>query len=562
MMLCRTVRTIEGEGGAHLVVRRCCAVAVLMLASWAAVASTAVTRDAEVPVRIPLAPMGFQTLSSEFLLAGSSMMTVNFVDSGHLLITFSLRRLMKRDPGDPPDDQDRVVGAYLVEVASGKVLARTEWRLHDRSQYLWKLGRGRFLLRVRDRLTVIAPMDSGDPDNAFREIPLITVDRHIVAILVSSDDDLLTVETTRFSMGAAAAGEGFSAEPAPVQINFYRLMNAGPSLEGLRAISAGVVRSRTAVAVPMTGAGTLELLDGGKDRWLFNFDEHSGKVHELAEWDSSCFPRPTFVGPSEFVAFGCRGSADKLDIAGFNMKGQEMWEQGFFDAYVAPTFDFAPAAGRFALGRTIVSTSLEPDALLTQSVVNGQEVRVYQTSSGKQVFKIDCSPVQRAGQNFALSEDGMRLAVVRDTLVRHGGFKDFGLDPEHEVAVEVYTLPPLSKEDVAAVKDAEAMAPPVSEARIDVALQREAAAAAAKASGAGAAAVSQSESGDVPPPVAPEDAGTPGASSAPTEPAEEAPSALGDAVSGAGTGSEPTAPRKPPTLYGPDEKKPPEKSPH
>ena len=47
----------------------------------------------------------------------------------------------------------------------------------------------------------------------------------------------------------------------------------------------------------MTTAGFLDVLNGGKDRWLFNFDEHAGKVNELAEWDTSCFPRATFVGP-------------------------------------------------------------------------------------------------------------------------------------------------------------------------------------------------------------------------------------------------------------------------
>ena len=557
MMLCRTVRAIGDAGsnrghagGGRRVLWS--AVATVVLASWAAVAG-AVVPGAEGPVRIPLSPMGFQTLSSEFLLAGSSMLTVHFVDKGHLLITFSLRRLMKREAGDPPDDQDRVVGAFLVEVPSGKVLARTEWRLHDRSQYLWSLGHGRFLLRVRDRLTVIAPMDSGDPGDAFREVPLGSLDRHIVAILVSSDDDLLTVETTKGSMGAAGA-VGFSADLAPVQINFYRLMNTGPSLDDFRVSSAGVIRSRTAVAVPMTTAGTLEILDGGKDRWLFNFDEHSGKVHELAEWDTSCFPHPTFVGHSEFVAFGCRGSTDKQDIAGFNMKGEEMWQQNFFDAHVGPTFAFAPAAGRFALSRTIVSTPLEPEALLTESVVTSQDVRVYQTYDGKQIFKIECSPVERAGQNFALSDDGMRLAVVRETMVRHGGAKDFEPYVERQAAVEVYALPPLSKEDTAAVKDAEAMAPQDSGARIDVALMRQAAAEASKSSGAGASRVPQAASEDVPAPATPADAGTQGASAAgaPAEPAGDAGNAVAD--------PEPTAPRKPPTLYGPDEK-PPKKSP-
>ena len=565
MMVCSTVRTIEdagprcvgADGGRRVVRRKGRGIAVLVLAMWVGLSSpavAAVAREPEGPVRIPLGPMGYQALSTEFLLSGSTMLTVHFVDKDHLLITFALRRLMKREPGDPPDDEDRTVGAFLVEVASGKVLARTEWRLHDRAQYVWSLGHGRFLLRVRDRLTMFAPMASSNPDDAFREIPLLRIDRHIVAILLSSDADLLTVESTKFSMGAAAAGEGFSADPAPVQINFYRLKEVGPSLDGLQVIAAGVVRARAAVALPMTAAGTLDVIEGGKDRWLFNFDEYAGKVHELAEWDTSCFPRPTFVGHSEFVAFGCRGSDDRLEFAGFNMKGEEMWQQNFLDSHVGPTFAFAPAAGRFALGWTIVSEPLEADVPLSAGVVTAQEVRVYQSYDGKQVFKIECSPVQRAGQNFALSEDGMRLAVVRETVVRHAGTKDYDSYVGRDVVAEVYALPALTKEDAAAVKAAEATAPEDSGERIDLALMKASGGPGAgdKASGpATAGAGATAVPADVPAPPPPADAAPQAATGAGTQ---------GEAAGGESAGSvgdsEPAVPRTPPTLYGPDEKQP------
>ncbi|HEY4379044.1 MAG TPA: hypothetical protein VGN01_01790 [Acidobacteriaceae bacterium] len=512
-------------------------------------AGAAVTRDSDGPVRIPLAPMGYQTLSSEFLLAGSSMLTVHFVDKDHLLITFGLRHLMKREPGDPPDDEDRTVGAFLVEAASGKVLARTEWRLHDRSQYLWSLGHGRFLLRVRDRLTTFAPMASDNGNDAFREIPLLRVDRHIVAMLISSDSDLLTVESTKFSMGAGAANEGFSADPAPVQINFYRLREEGPTLDGLKVSNAGVVRSRTAVALPMTSAGILDVLDAGKDRWLFNFNEYAGKVHELAEWDTSCFPRPTFVGPTEFVAFGCRGSQDRLELAGFNMKGEEMWQQNFLDSHVGPTFAFAPAAGRFALGRTIVSTPLEPDVPLAAGTVVAQEVRVYQSYDGKILFKIECTPVERAGQNFAMSDDGMRLAVVRETQVRHSATKDYDAYMETQAAVEVYSLPELTKEDTAALKAAEKLAPEDSGVRIDLALMKSSGGSGSAQNGAAAA---PPEPLDVPAPAPPVEAGTPSPAVAGTQPAGDA----ADAGNATTDDSAPAESRKAPTLYSPDEKQP------
>jgi hypothetical protein len=515
-----------------------------MLAAWAMLAAgPAMARDPEPPLRIPLEPMGYQTMVQEFLLAGSSMLTVDFADKDHLLITFGVRRLMKREGDADPDDDDRTVGAFLVELPSGKVLARTEWRLHDHMQYLWNLGHGRFLLRVRDRLTIFAPLQAGTSGDPFQQTPLVRMDRRIVAILVSSDHDLLTVESMK--QRAGDAGEGPPQDPAPVQLDFYRLANEGKNGNGLAVSPAGSIRTRMAVALPMTAAGILDVIEGGKDRWLFNFDELTGKVDELAEWDSTCFPQATFAGHAEFVAFGCRGSADKVAFAGFNLKGEQMWQQNFLDSFVSPTFVFAPAAGRFALGRTIVSATFNPDLPLPASAVNAQEVKVYQTYNGQQLFKVECSPVERAGQNFALSEDGLRLAVVRETTVRHPATQDYEAYTAKETAVEVYALPALTDKDQAAVKAAEALAPADSGVRIDLALERisnPAAATTATANEAGGAGTGDSTAGAV--------AGV----------SQEGSGAEGGTGTATGTGTvvegdpDPDVPRKPPTLYGPGEK--------
>jgi hypothetical protein len=509
-------------------------------------------RDPDAPLRVPLQPMGYQATLPEFLLAGDSALTVDFVDNDHLLITFGVRRLMKREADSQPNDDDRTIGAFLVELPSGKVLARTEWRLHDRLQYLWNLGHGRFLLRVRDRLTEIAPMAAKDPNDAFQELPLLRLERHVVAILVSSDSDLLTVYTMKHPAGAGDTVEislgASAADPAPVQINFFRLVNVSDSADGLQIISAGAIRTREAASLPMTTSGFLDVLNGGRGSWLFNFDEHAGKVNELLAFDTSCFPRSTFVDHSEFVVFGCRGSDDRQNFSGFNLKGDEMWQQNFTDTHVSPTLSFAPAAGRFALGRTLVGASTDADSPLAPSLVTGQEVRVYQSYDGKQLFKIDLTPVERAGQNFALSADGMRLAVVRETLVHHAATKDYEAYTQREAGVEVYALPPLTKEDQAAVKQAEAQAPADTGARIDESLRRVSAADAASA-GAGT-------------PVASVVNGAQQSSAAATD-GESGVDAGTEAATGAATVMEgdapPDAPRKPPTLYGPDEK--PEKPP-
>jgi hypothetical protein len=318
--------------------------------------------------------------------------------------------------------------------------------------------------------------------------------------------------------------------------------------------SAGAIRTRAALALPMTSAGFLDVLEGRKDTWMFNFNEHSGKVDELAAWDTSCFPRATFVGHSEFVAFGCRGSNDKHEIAGFNLKGEQMWQQGFFDYYIAPIFEFAPSAGRFALGRTILAVPLDPEVPVPASAVSTQEVRVYQTYSGKQIFRAECSPVQRAGQNFSLSADGLQLAVIRETTTRRVVKGDLDEYTEHRASVEVYALPPLSDKDLAAIKDVEKVAPVDTGARIDFSLERRSsernkvntASAADHGAGAGGLAPVQGPAADVPQPTL----GAPGANASESE--QNAPT-VGDVDTGHR--------REPPTLYGPDEKKPAQKTP-
>jgi hypothetical protein len=347
--------------------------------------------------------------------------------------------------------------------------------------------------------------------------------------MMSSDKDLLTIESVDSSYSAGAQGAAIipQTEAAPVLISFYRLFSDGPEGRRLTVQAAGAVHARQPLALPVTTSGFLDAIQGGRDRWMFNFDTHAGKVSELSAFDTTCYPRTTFVSHSEFVAFGCKGS-DRQDFAGFNLRGEEMWQQNFFEAYLAPWFSFAPAAGRFALGRIILTSPTDAGSELDTSQVKAEEVRVYQTYNGKVLLRVDCSPVERAGQNFELSADGLRLAAVQETVVQHPATKDDPPYAVHTAAILVYPLPALTANDQAAVHEEQGLAPEESQAAIRLSAY---AAGAGKNEGAPAASVAASatESNTAPEPAA--DAASPAAS--------------GDA--------QPEAPRKPPSLYGPGE---------
>lgn len=392
----------------------------------------------EPPLRIPLSPLGFQVQNPGALALGS-MSTVEFLDEQHLLITFAVHQLMKRLPDESPGDQDRTIEVVIVHLPTGDVMARTQWRIHDTGQYLWNLGHGRLLLRIRNTLSTIAPLanlESGDP---FIQQPLLRSDRLMAVVLLSPDRDLLTVETLAKPTAGEAAGR--EAQSTRTQLNFYRLLMPNQSADKVIPQYAGILASEAPVSISLTAAGYIDVSQESRDRWLFDFDPYVGKPLELSPFDTSCRPHPVFVSSSEFIAFGCRGSDDRQTIGGFDMTGQQMWQQDFSDVQAYANFVAAPAAGRFVMSRNLVAEGSGMTANFAPDSFTSQEIRVYQTYSGKQLLKVEASPVQRFGDNYDLSPDGLRLAVIRSD------------------AVELYSLPALTDADKDAVHKAKALEP-------------------------------------------------------------------------------------------------------
>jgi hypothetical protein len=453
---------------------------------------------------ISLEALGFQTIAPRYLLSGGTMMTLDFVDDTHLLVTFGVPRLMRRLNDCSPEDQDRVVDAVLLELPSGRELARAEWRFHDISQYLWPLGHGFFLLREHNTLTTFAPLAQLPSGDAFRLHPFLHFDKNINidAIYVSADRDLLTIQTTRrlpkpelqranapassppsatvlpTSLGPSqpnsltlqrrdpkqAASTDNSGSPVnpdnPIHNNFIRLLPPTTPDGSLIAQHAGSLVTRKHLVIPLTAEGFLRTRDRSNTGVALDFATFTGNVTDLGGFDTSCPPSPTFLTHSEFVAFGCRGSDDHLTLAGFNIHGDLLWQMLFSDPQAYPSFVAANSAGRFAFSRTLTTGTIMDIQSPFPDQLSSQEVRVLQTYNGKQLLRVATSPIQRSGQNFALSPDGLSLAVIHDPI-----------DPrlkevQHKPAIEIYKLPPLTDKEQHEVNVENALAPPPSEAPI------------------------------------------------------------------------------------------------
>src|SRR5579875_1435951 len=259
----------------------------VLLAVAAATPAPGFANKQPVPeTRLPFASLGVPPLSGTLLSAGASMLTVNFVDDTHLLVTYGSRGLVPREADDPEGDKDRMVVAELVELPGGKVLTKTEWHLHDHGRYLWPLGDGRFLLRSRQDLSVFAPLANLKTQDPWLRISFPHRRGTLEAVEVSSDQRLVGVITSppnhvrkeqsapQPSHTVNVSGVGDLVDPTSgfVYMDFYRISGTGGENSPVQMEHAGVVRAPEALRLPLNGDGFLRSQGGSKGTWKVSFE--------------------------------------------------------------------------------------------------------------------------------------------------------------------------------------------------------------------------------------------------------------------------------------------------
>ena len=104
---------------------------------------------------IPIEPLGFSAPAPFYLGTRNSLVSLDFLDEDHVLLTFRVPGLIHRDHRDMEENtQERKVRALVLHIPDGAVQAEAIWTLHDRRRYLWMLDGGQFLLRDREELKV------------------------------------------------------------------------------------------------------------------------------------------------------------------------------------------------------------------------------------------------------------------------------------------------------------------------------------------------------------------------------------------------------------------------
>jgi hypothetical protein len=365
-------------------------------------------------LRIPVEPLGYVAASSFYLTSRLSSTSLDFIDKDHLLFTFRVPGLMKRLPDQRRDDEDQTIRAVVLELPGGNVVAKTEWRMHDRSRYLWRLGEGRFLVRQRSNLFLT--------DTSLELKPYINSDTALQSVQLSPDRKLLVVESeskkeNRPAVASAVPtlGDDPAPEPKPVQIYILR--------SDTRSV---IARSETlnAVEIPMMAEGHLQATPGRENRWLIRYLPFHGEERTLTEVQSYCHPAQETVSNDVTLVMTCPRSSNDHQVFAINLDGKTLWQQRWESRYIWPTFQLTQDGSRFAYSSLQVSHSVGIMDQIDETSIVHQMVGVFDTKTGQLRLAKNATPMLSAGQNYTLSPDGLRFAILR------------------EGAIEIYDLPP------------------------------------------------------------------------------------------------------------------------
>jgi hypothetical protein len=383
-------------------------------------------------IRIDTVPLEYHPLSSFYLLSRSSSSSLDFIDDQHLLFTFRVTGLMKRLPECHPDDEDQLIRALVVHLPDGKIERSADWRMHDRGRYLWALGNGKFMVRQRDSLELT--------DASLELHPFLKSNSPLRLVKLSPDAQMVLVETDlekhteeeHQRLAAEAGADGLFGPREDVLMTILRISDRSILL---RAKALGISD------VPIISEGYIETLAAQGDHWMLRYRPFSGEASVIGSVESSCEPKEDPLSDRTAVVTVCANrSADHI-LQAISLKGKTLWTYRWDSHYIWPTTAASESGRRIAFSTLRVSRPVSTYDPFDESEVQAQRVDVLDAETGALELTQYATPALSAGQNYALSPEGDRFALLREN------------------AIEIYNLPPTAPQSSGAGTPLVAAAP-------------------------------------------------------------------------------------------------------
>ena len=328
----------------------------------------------------------------------------------------------------------------IFDLASSKVVKETDWYLHDYRPYLWSLSPGHLLLRKLNSLYLL--------DSDLHETLLKGFSGDLLWVNITPDGKQIIAET------ALGGSSGTKNEATDRKQQAEDSGRARVKIEFLNSSSLAVERSFQATGVLELDAASSGYADFahnvGDSTWLVRFGVSPEQRQPMARVKSPCEPDLLFPANNAVLIGRCSADSHDYNVSVLSVIGHPLWRQRWPGLNHFPSLARSGDGSRFAIGMIAPSRERSPQ-LTADEDDHGwpdveQDVRVFETASGKLILAARVKSVALKNPNFALPPDGNHLALLDGSILR------------------VYDLPSASAEErvkyLAMAADAPGLAPP------------------------------------------------------------------------------------------------------
>jgi hypothetical protein len=390
----------------HVSSRRLAAGALFALAALIAVNADASDKAKVGPqptLTLPVAPLGYHPQSSSILISRLSTNSLDFIDEDHLLLTFRAMSLMKRIDDARPGDEDQSIHAVVLELPSGKVVRTADWRMHDHGRYLWPMQDGTFLLRQRDTLFLT--------DQNLQLRPYMEAPARLQGVQPSPNGKLLVIQLDK-EKHSAAEHQRLTQQAVDADAPLPR---EDVSVVVINATTAGVlarIEAPRPINLPLMGNGYLETLPAKQDHWQLNYLSFSGEKKVFGDVLSTCTPTEVAATPAVSLLITCHAKTDDHLVQGIDADGKVLWESWWDSNQIWPAFANSRDGSRFAVSRLRAAHGVNALDPIGDDDIRGQSLQVLDPVGGSTLLNIYVTPAVSSSENFALSPDGKKFAVL------------------------------------------------------------------------------------------------------------------------------------------------------
>ena len=354
---------------------------------------------------IHVSAYGYQAPGELPALNNYMLVSMDFLDSDHLLFAFNIPALVEHDAacnivGGTAEHVERAV---VLNVKTGQGTWQTDWTLDDYGQFLWPMPNGEVLLRRCSKLSTV--------DDKLHDQPLFKANGMPLFLEMSPDGTNLLLEWRESDLAARRERAAGNKNPRRITADFIRMNPLGLLAQ---------TRIDVPAYVPLLHDGFLQIESLPHDRWQIEFQPYHGALQIVTAVKSGCLPGIAALSGSTFSLDLCGENFSSRSLEVYDLAGHRLWRTAVNLNSIRPRSAIAQDQSVFAVARLELNGTYPSYAALDPigpDTLAGQKVNVYATLTGKHLLSVMASPLYTAGGNFALSPNGDRLAVLQDGLI-------------------------------------------------------------------------------------------------------------------------------------------------